>query len=75
MGRLSPLAIGGATSRILLVTDDPETLLRRAVDTGATKLSPFGDEHGWLVGRIRDPFGHEWEIGKPIGNWPPGRRS
>ena len=75
MGRLSPLAIGGATSRILLVTDDPETLLRRAVDAGAAELSPVGDEHGWLVGRIRDPFGHEWEIGKPIGNWPPSRRS
>ena len=75
MGRLSPLAIGGATSRILLVTDDPETLLRRAVDAGAAELSPVGDEHGWLVGRIRDPFGHEWEIGKPIGNRPPSRRS
>jgi PhnB protein len=34
-------------------------------------LSPVSDEHGWRVGRIQDPFGHEWEIGKPIGNWPP----
>jgi PhnB protein len=29
------------------------------------------DEHGWRIGRIVDPFGHEWEIGKPIGAWPP----
>jgi PhnB protein len=29
-----------------------------------------GDEHGWRLGRIIDPFGHEWEIGAPPGNWP-----
>jgi PhnB protein len=28
-------------------------------------------EHGWQLGRILDPFGHEWEIGKPIIRWPP----
>jgi PhnB protein len=22
--------------------------------------------YGWRVGRIADPFGHHWEIGKPI---------
>jgi PhnB protein len=31
-----------------------------------------GDEHGWRLGRIVDPFGHEWEIGFPLGTWPPG---
>jgi PhnB protein len=71
MGRLSPVAISGATSRTLLVTDDPETFVRRAVDAGAVELSPVSDEHGWRLGRIRDPFGHEWEIGKPLGIWPP----
>jgi PhnB protein len=30
-----------------------------------------GDEHGWRLGRIVDPFGHEWEIGAPLGNRPP----
>jgi len=38
---------------------------------GATQKSPARDEHGWRLGRIIDPFGHEWEIGKPIGPWPP----
>ena len=28
-------------------------------------------EHGWLLGRIDDPFGDRWEIGKPLGDWPP----
>jgi hypothetical protein len=29
------------------------------------------EEHGWLVGRIEDPFGHHWEIGKPLVASPP----
>ena len=71
MGRLSPRATGGATSRTLLVADDPDAVVRRAVDAGATEKSPVGDEHGWRLGRVVDPFGHEWEIGKPIAGWPP----
>jgi len=63
--------IGGATSRTLLVADDPDAVLRRAIQAGATEKSAAGDEHGWHVGRVVDPFGHEWEIGKPIGPWPP----
>jgi PhnB protein len=70
-GRLSPHAIGGATSRTLLVTDDPDAMVQRAVEAGATQKSPPHDEHGWRLGQIVDPFGHEWEIGKPIGPWPP----
>jgi len=38
---------------------------------GANPLSEMADEHGWRIGRIVDPFGHEWEIGKPLGQWPP----
>ena len=72
MKRLSPRAIDGATSRTLLVVDDPDGLLRRAIAAGATETSPVTDEHGWRLGRIVDPFGHEWEIGVPLGSWPPG---
>jgi PhnB protein len=71
MGRLSPRATGGATGRTLLVADDPDAVLRRAIDAGATEKSPACHEHGWRLGRIIDPFGHEWEIGKPITPWPP----
>jgi len=71
MGRLSPHALHGATSRTLLVVDDPERVVRRAVAEGASETSPVGDEHGWRLGRIVDPFGHEWEIGAPLGAWPP----
>jgi PhnB protein len=71
MGRLSPKMVGGGTSRTLLVVEDPDTLQKRAVEAGAAQKSPVGDEHGWRIGRIIDPFGHEWEIGKPTGPWPP----
>jgi PhnB protein len=61
----------GATSRTLLVVDDPDKVVEQAVRAGAKETSPVGDEHGWRLGRIIDPFGHEWEIGKPLGPWPP----
>ena len=71
MGRFSPQAIGGATGRTLLVADNPDAMFARAVAAGATAASGVADEHGWRLGRIFDPFGHEWEIGKPLGSWPP----
>ncbi len=70
-GNVSPEAAGGCTVRVLLIVDDPDALQRRALEAGATELSPVGDEHGWRLGRIRDPFGHHWEIGRPLGDWPP----
>jgi PhnB protein len=71
MKRLSPRAIDGATGRTLLVVEDPGSVVRTAVAEGATETSPVQDEHDWRLGRIIDPFGHEWEIGAPLGPWPP----
>jgi PhnB protein len=71
MKRLSPRSIDGATSRTLLVVEDPDAVVQRAVSSGAVEISPVGDEHGWRLGRIVDPFGQEWEIGTPLGPWPP----
>jgi PhnB protein len=56
---------------MLLIVDDPAALIARAVNLGATEVAPVGEEHGWLLGRIDDPFGHRWEIGKPVHEWPP----
>jgi PhnB protein len=64
--RFSPPAIGGTTGRTLLVVEDPDAFAARAVAAGATELAAVGDEHGWRLGRIEDPFGHEWEIGRPL---------
>ncbi len=70
-GRFSAAVIGGGTSRTLLVTGDPDNMVSAALAAGATATSPVGDEHGWRLGRITDPFGHHWEIGTPTGPWPP----
>jgi PhnB protein len=71
MRRLTPHAADGTTSRTLLVVEDPDRVQCQAVAAGASETSPVGDEHGWRLGRIVDPFGHEWEIGAPLGAWPP----
>ena len=74
MKRFSPRALGGATSRTLLVVEEPDAFVRHAVAAGAEETSPVVDEHGWRLGRILDPFGHEWEIGRPLGAWPQDQR-
>jgi PhnB protein len=63
--RLDPLTAGGRTGRTLLVVDDPDAVVAAAIAAGATETSPVAEEHEWRVGRIVDPFGHEWEIGRP----------
>jgi len=72
MGRFLPAALGGATARFLLVVDDPTGVWDAAVAAGATPKSEVAPEHGWLVGRLVDPYGHEWEIGRPLGGWRTG---
>ena len=70
-GESNPPSLGATTVRLLLVVEDPRSVAAQAIDAGATELSPVAEEHGWLVGRIEDPFGHRWEIGKPLIAWPP----
>ena len=67
----SPESLGGSTVRLLLITADPRAMVERAVALGATVVYAVGEAHGWLLGRIEDPFGHHWEIGKPLIDWPP----
>ena len=63
----SPESLGGATVRMVMVVADPDAAFARAVKAGATVVVPVEDkEYGWRVGRIADPFGHHWEIGKPL---------
>ncbi len=63
----SPETLGGSTVRIVLVTGNPDALFARAVAAGARQVWPVADqEYGWRVGRLADPYGHHWEIGKPL---------
>jgi len=56
--RRNPKAVGGATSRTLLVVDDPDAVFGQAVNAGAVPAAQPGNEHGWRVARVTDPFGH-----------------
>jgi len=64
----SPETLGGATTRMVLTVDDPDALYAQAVAAGAAEVRPVQDQdYGWRVGRVVDPFGHHWEIGRPLG--------
>jgi PhnB protein len=67
----SPESLGGGTVRLLLVVEDPAAVVAKAVAEGATEVAAVEKAHGWLLGRIEDPFGHHWEVGKPLIPWPP----
>jgi PhnB protein len=62
----SPETLGGGSVRIVMIVEDPDTAFERAVAAGATVIWPVGNQYGWRLGRIVDPFGHHWEIGKPL---------
>src|SRR5213075_3362086 len=63
----SPQSLGGGTVRIVLTVADPDSVFKRAVHAGASEVVPVQKMHGWRVGRIVDPFGHHWEIGRQLG--------
>jgi len=66
----SPESLGGGSVRMLLIVADPDAAFRRAVAAGAAEVWSVRNEHGWRVGRIVDPFGHHWEIGRPLAETP-----
>jgi PhnB protein len=63
----SPETLGGGSVRLLLVADDPDAVIARAVAAGGREVYPAAEAHGWRLGRVEDPFGHHWEIGRPLG--------
>ena len=63
----SPETLGGATTRLVLVVDDPNSVHAQALAAGAKQVWPVREENGWFMGRVMDPYGHHWEIGKPLG--------
>jgi|SRR5665213_161870 len=52
--------------RFILVVDDPDATFQQAIKAGATEIFPVGEDFGWRMGRLTDPFGIDWEIGKPL---------
>jgi PhnB protein len=65
----SPESLGGGSVRMIMVVNHPDAVFERAIEAGATAVWPVADQpYGWRVGRLVDPFGHHWEIGKPSPN-------
>lgn len=64
----SPEAVDGMSVRMILTVDDPDSMFAQAVAAGATEVAPVHEDHGWRVGRIADPSGHHWEIGRRLTN-------
>jgi PhnB protein len=63
----SPETTSGSTVRLVIIVDDPDSLFDCAVAAGAKVVWPVADQpYRWRVGRVVDPFGHHWEIGKPL---------
>ena len=62
----SPESLGGGTVRMVMIVEDPDAAFKRAVTAGAKVVVPVKNEYGWRLGRVVDPFGHHWEIGKPL---------
>jgi PhnB protein len=62
----SPETLGGSSVRMVMIVEDPDAAFARAVAAGATIVVPVDNQYGWRLGRIADPFGHHWEIGKPV---------
>lgn len=62
----SPESLGGGSVRMILMVEDPDAVFDCAVAAGAKIVWPVSDQYGWRLGRVVDPFGHHWEIGKPL---------
>ena len=66
-GNFSPESTDGTTMRIELTVADPDSVAQLAIKAGAKEMFPVADhDYGYRQGRIVDPFGHHWVIGRKI---------
>ena len=66
-GNISPESLVGTSIRMILTVPDPDAVFAAAIMGGASEVYPVTEGHGWRVGRVVDPYGHHWEIGRPLG--------
>lgn len=62
-GNLSPDLKSSSPVRIILQTKNADELFEKALKIGATQICPMTTEDDWRIGKLKDPFGHIWEIG------------
>ena len=62
-----PLSIGGTSVTIHLHVPDADAVLASAEKAGGEIIRPAQDHfYGERSGTVRDPFGHEWNVGHEI---------
>lgn len=52
--------------RIILETKNADEIFEKAIQFGSTEICPMTTEDDWRIGKLKDPFGHIWEIGYPL---------
>lgn len=62
----NPEVLSGRPIRMILTVDDPDSVMARALAADATEVAPVSEGHGRQIGRVVDPWGHDWEIGRRI---------
>lgn len=62
----SPETLGGGTAKMVLIVENPDAAFAQAIAAGGKQVHPVSEEHGWRIGRVVDPFGHHWEIGREV---------
>ncbi|HEY1903456.1 MAG TPA: VOC family protein [Terracidiphilus sp.] len=65
-GNFSPESLGGCSVRIIVTVADPNAAFAQALQAGASQVWPVSEGHGWRIGRVVDPYGHHWEIGREL---------
>lgn len=73
-GNLSPQSLDGTCVRLNLMVADPDAVADQAIAQGAVEIAPVADQtYGLRQGRLADPYGHHWLIGRPLtgpeGDW------
>jgi PhnB protein len=63
LGNISPAINSHSPVRIILQTANADALFEKAIKAGATIICPMETEEDWRMGKLKDPFGHIWEIG------------
>lgn len=64
----SPTAIGGTPVLLSLEVSDVDEAGARFLAAGGEEVIPIDDRpYGRRDGRLRDPFGHLWILGQPLG--------
>jgi PhnB protein len=66
-GNFSPEKLDGISVRMGLLVADPDAVAKQAIAAGATEVYPVANQdYGYRLGHIIDPFGHHWEICRPL---------